>query len=401
MIRYHNKKLYIKTATITNHILHDCLLREEILQKEGKEKYRRYQFEKHQLYHIEKQKLKKQIAFATVRSDEGLFANMQEVYSHISSHKVTFAHTTPYSERELREVADKVYRSKVVVTDDYFYPFRKYGKKPGQKFVQIWHAAGAFKKFGQDGTNMFPPLDQLYHRDYDLVTVSSEYIRPIYAKAFGIPVERVEALGVPRTDLLLNLTWREETRKKITSKYPELEDKKIILYAPTFRGNWIERHYFSPDIDFDSLHENLREDEIFVFCPHPLMKNHLIKKAYGNILQMEGFSTNEMMCLADLLITDYSSVIFEFSLFDKPMIFYCYDYDDYDRDFYLDYETDLPGRLIREYGELEEYLAKGKFDEDDPENKEALRLFKERYMSACDGHSAERIAKRVEAMLWE
>ena len=126
------------------------------------------------------------------------------------------------------------------------------------------------------------------------------------------------------------------------------------------------------------------------------MQNRIVTNPYENIIQVEDFTTNEMMCAADLLVTDYSSVIFEYSLLNKPMVFYCYDYDEYNRDFYLDYEKDLPGRLLRSYRELEEYICKGDFSEAD-----RAKEFHERYMSACDGKSGERIAHVLEKLLKE
>lgn len=135
---------------------------------------------------------------------------------------------------------------------------------------------------------------------------------------------------------------------------------------------------------------------MFLICPHPVMQNRIVPGSYENIIQVEDFTTNEMMCVADLLITDYSSVIFEFSLLDKPMVFYCYDYDEYNRDFYLDYENDLPGQLFRNYAELEKYISAGDFEE-----TEGVKDFRNRYMSACDGKSGERIAHVLEKMLKE
>ena len=102
------------------------------------------------------------------------------------------------------------------------------------------------------------------------------------------------------------------------------------------------------------------------------------------------------MCIADLLVTDYSSVIFEYSLLNKPMVFYCYDYDEYNRDFYLDYEKDLPGKMFRNYGDLEQYICNGEF-----RDVATVQDFRNRYMSACDGKSGERLAHAVEELLEE
>lgn len=347
---------------------------------------------------IRKLPLQNQVAFVTPRSNTELLPNMQQVYDVLEGKKVIFTHMMPYDEETMEEAIRTVYSSKVVVTDDYFYLLRKFGKRPGQKVVQLWHACGAFKKFGQQGTSMFPAVDHLYHRDYDLVSVSSESVREIYANAFDIPIARVQPLGVPRTDLLLSQDYQNEVRQRIEERYPNFQGKQIILYAPTLRDrDGTDKHEFHPEINFDTLSEVLGKKRILVICPHPVMQNDICGKRYDNIIQMEEFSTNEVMCISDLLITDYSSVIFEYALLGKPMVFYCYDYGEYNRDFYLDYENELPGALIRDFDSLIDYLGKERFEE----NVEVDRAFQEIYMAACDGNSSERIAVEIKKMLNE
>lgn len=346
---------------------------------------------------IRKLKLKNQIAFVSARSNDGLLPNIRNVYNRTTAEKVVFVHMMPYTDEQMERAIEAVYSSKVVVTDDYFYLFRKFGKKPGQKFVQLWHATGAFKKFGLDGTDLFPEVDRLYHKDYDLASVSGENLREIYASAFGIEREKVKAYGAPRTDEILQSQYTDERKKEILDKYPNLKEKQVILYAPTFRdSNGKDKHIFHPVMDFESLSHSLKRNQVFIICPHPVMQNRIPDREYHNIIQVDDFTTNEMMCIADLLVTDYSSVIFEYSLLNKPMVFYCYDYDEYNRDFYLDYEKDLPGKMFRKYGDLEQYICNGEF-----KDVATVQEFRNRYMSACDGKSGERLAHAVEKLLEE
>lgn len=397
LIRYNNGSLFTKKATAWNRIKFHRHYLAELQQKKSEEDESTYLRDCHWKKQIRKMKLKNQIAFVTARSNEELLPNIRGVYDRTNGKKVVFTRMMPYDDEQMDEAIQAVYSSKVVVTDDYFYLFRKFGKKPGQKFVQLWHAAGAFKKFGVDGTSLFPEVDRLYHKDYDVVSVSGENVRGIYAGAFGVEETRVEAYGVPRTDKLLDAEYVSQVRKRILTEHPNLAGKQIILYAPTFRdGKGQDKHDFRPEMDFESLSHSLKENQVFLICPHPVMQNRIVPGSYENIIQVEDFTTNEMMCVADLLITDYSSVIFEFSLLDKPMVFYCYDYDEYNRDFYLDYEKDLPGKLLRSYSELEEYICKGDFNEAD-----RAKEFRKRYMSACDGKSSERLAHAVVKLLEE
>ena len=397
LIRYNNGSLFTKKATAWNRIKFHRHYLAELQQKKNEEDESTYLRDCHWKKQIRKMKLKNQIAFVTARSNEELLPNMRAVYDRTNGKKVVFTRMMPYEKDRMDAAIQAVYSSKVVVTDDYFYLFRKFGKKPGQKIVQLWHAAGAFKKFGMDGTSLFPEVDHLYHKDYDLVSVSGENIRGIYARAFGIGEDRVKAYGVPRTDEFLDSEYVSQVRKRIRSRYPKLDGKQVILYAPTFRdGKGKDKHEFRPEMDFESLSHSLKENQVFLICPHPVMQNRIVPGSYENIIQVEDFTTNEMMCIADLLVTDYSSVIFEYSLLNKPMVFYCYDYDEYNRDFYLDYEKDLPGQLFRSYAELEKYISAGDFGK-----TERVKDFRNRYMSACDGKSGERLALAVEKLLEE
>lgn len=335
-------------------------------------------------------RLKDRIAFVSVRADGRLLDNMKAVYNLIEAPKISFSSKQMGVEiQDELKAAKLVYGSKVVVTDDYLTIFRNNKKKEGQYYVQLWHAAGAFKTFGKDSDRFPPGLDRMYHRDYDLVCVSSEYVREIYANTFQIDRDKVKALGVPRTDRFFDRQYLASVKESVFEKMPELAGKQLILYAPTFRSETSGRVYIPP-IDYAGIDKALRDDQLFIVCPHPLMPPYEGKWNYDRIRLVTDISTNDMMIAADLMITDYSSVIFDFSLLDKPIVFFCYDQDRYDRDFYLDYEKDLPGEKIKTIEELKDYLRNGKFEKD-----ERLDSFREKYMSACDGNSSKRIAEVI------
>ena len=334
--------------------------------------------------------VKNQVAFATARSNTTLMDNMQHVWDCCDEQKVVFTRRMPYSNEDLMDAVRTAYRSKVIVTDDYFYPLRRYGKRKDQYAVQIWHAPGAFKKFGVNVSQIFPGTDEKYHRDYDLVVVSSEYVRQIYADSFGIDVSKVQALGMPRTDIWFDEAYLEEHRKHVYEKYPQLEGKQVILYAPSFREPPGRKRVYIPEVDFTKINDALNEDQIMVLCPHPVMPEFNDSWDYDKILMVRDVPTSDMMLAADILVTDYSSVIFEYSLLNKPMAFFCYDYDEYDRDFYLDYDTELPGEVFRDTNAFAEYLSAGKF-----ECSSRLAEFREKYMSACDGSSSRRVAAAI------
>ena len=269
---------------------------------------------------------------------------------------------------------------------------KDYDKPEGQFQVQLWHATGAFKMFGKDGTNQLPCYDAAYHKGYDLVTVSSEEIREAYASAFSIDESKVQALGVARTDELFDPDFRFRSIDKVFKAHPELKGKDIILYAPTFRDTPVYgRSVFIPDLDFNKLSKSLSENQLFVICPHPVITKPIVSDNFANIKEIRDVTTNEMMFVSKMMITDYSSVIFEYSLLNKPIGFYCFDFDRYNRDFYIDYEKDLPGPILKTEEDLLEFINS---KEDKYSNQH--ELFKERYLNACDGKSAIRIARIID-----
>lgn len=340
---------------------------------------------------LQKQKIEKQVLFLSIRKDGELEGNAKALYPYIKGKKVVIAKQLPHTYEEEVNIIREITRSKVIITDDYVRDLRYFPLKGKQRVIQLWHACGAFKKFGQRGTNISKTTDRATHVQYDAVCVSGDAVRPIYADAFGLDINKIRALGVPRTDLFFNEEYKKEIRKQILKKYPSLRFKEVILYAPTFRDVGDDRTQFHPDLDFERLSKKLRWNQVFVICPHPVMKNEIVDKTYKNIKVIRDFSTNEMMFASSMLITDYSSVIFEYALLKKPIAFYCYDLPVYNRGFYLNYPDDLPGNVYQTQEELENFLRNKKEHVADKKHES----FVKKYMSACDGHSCERIARLI------
>ena len=344
---------------------------------------------------IRKKPVKDQVLFFSIRKDNELEGNAAALYPYVEGKKVICAKMLPHKRFSQLRMYRELVTSKVIVTDDYVRYLRHFPLRSEQRVIQLWHACGAFKKFGQHGTNMDKKTDIATHAQYNLVCVSGESVRPIYADAFNVSHEKVQALGVPRTDMFFDEAYATGCKEKILSKMPELAGKYIILYAPTFRDINNDRATFKPELDFDKLSQSLLPNQVFVVCPHPLMTNKILPKEYANIKEIRDFSTNDMMFLSDLLVTDYSSVIFEYALLRKPIAFFCYDLATYNRGFYLKYPEDLPGEVYETQGELIDYLK-------DPSRhviSEKFERFVDDYMSACDGHSGKRIADIINAYL--
>ena len=344
---------------------------------------------------LKKKKLQNKVTFVSVRSDNELEGNALALYPYINGEKEICAYKLPHDDTAALTMSEAILTSKVIVTDDYVKYLRYFPLRPQQRIIQLWHACGAFKKFGQRGTNIPVPTDLATHAQYNLVCVSGKSVRSIYADAFDVNYQKVQALGTPRTDAYFNKKLIAKRKRQIYFKHPKLLFKSVIVYAPTFRETDGNRNEFHPELDFDFLSKSLLPNQIMIICPHPVMDTPILPHAYSNIWEMRDFSTNDYMLISDMLITDYSSVIFEYALLHKPIAFFCYDLLRYDRDFYLKYPEDLPGDVFKTQQELVDYIR-------NPEKHiltDKYTAFVNKYMSACDGHSCERIAQLINSYM--
>lgn len=349
------------------------------------------------IFYDKKHLIKNKVSFISFRTNGKLKGNMEALQNSFKKTEISFfAGMPPHTNGEKQKITKIIRSSKVIVVDDYNY-ILKYSKlKEKQKIVQVWHACGAFKSFGKDGTSLLPSVDSDFHKKYSMVAVTSEYVREIYAKAFGLDVSKVQALGSPRTDKLFDQGYLHRMKKNAIDRYPLLKNKEVILYAPTFRDHkGSDKTRFVPRLNFRKISTILRDNQILVICPHPVMKNDILSEKYNNIIEIRDITTIELMPVSDLLITDYSSVIFEYSLLNKPMAFYCYDLEIYNRDFYIKYPDDLPGPVFKEEKDLLDYITEKSHNID----SKRYEKFIKKYMSACDGHSCERIMKIINQFL--
>ncbi len=338
--------------------------------------------------------LRNVVLFYSVRADGQLLENARAVYDKLDAKKIIFAHKLPHSVRIKPLAYYYLMTSKVIVTDDYVRYMRVIKLRKNQKLIQIWHACGAFKKFGLDAPSQLTPEEEKStHSQYSAVVVTSEKCREKYAGAFGISKEVCLPLGLPRTDNLIKSA--PEMRKNIFEKYPALQNKKIYLYCPTFREADGKRIEYNPGIDFGNLSESMHGDEVFIIRRHPLMDYRFENGGYPNILDLSNESTLWLTAACDAIITDYSSVIYDAALLDKPMVFYCPDYEKYERGFYLDFPDGLPGEMTADGAELLDCIRR---TVKNPPSEKIAR-FKNEQLSACDGNCTERVVALIKKWL--
>ena len=276
----------------------------------------------------------------------------------------------------------KYARARGLVICNFFLPANACKKRRATRVVQLWHSCGALKKFGHS-----TPSDISKHfkgsvsRNIDLVTVSSAACIPAFEEALRLDKGIARAVGVSRTDVFFDKDYEASCRKKLYALYPELRGKRLLLYLPTFRGD--ASHAVSVGHEaVIKLGEKLNGDWFTAVRLHPRIKD--------GRKDLPKLTTNELLVCADMLITDYSSAVFEYALLDRPMLLWCPDLEDYlgERDFYLDFEHDMPCPIVTE----ESRLGAAAIREYESFESGRYAAFTEKYMSACDGRATKRIA---------
>ena len=301
-----------------------------------------------------------------------------------------------YGKKFFREYAT----AKALFLTDYFFPAYACKPREGQSVVQLWHGCGAFKKWGystaekkwgasKKNLDLYP-----IHNTYTHVCVSSPKVSFAYVEAFGCSEKSVIPLGAPRTDVYFDKGFVAGCRKQILDKFSEIGGRKIILYAPTFRGDSISKSYIKNMMDIEEMSRRLGDGYVLLIKQHPLTADAFRIRNDGFAFDIsKDVAIETALCAADLVITDYSSLIFEYALLERPMIFFAYDLAKYEdaRSFYFGYEGFVPGEIVNSTEEIIGEIRRLETDFD----VERIRRFRQDYMCACDGKSTERIIKTV------
>lgn len=282
--------------------------------------------------------------------------------------------------------------SRMIFVDNYFGFLTVTKFKANVKCVQLWHAAGAIKQFGlKDPSNKDRSkaanerFQQVYHR-FDHVVVGSEKMAEIFQESFGLGSEHMLRTGIPRTDFYFKLPSRYDTLDSLKQTYPAMRRKKIILYAPTFRDDLL--HSSEIALDIDRLYKEIKGEYVLLLRLHPAIRGAFNNRYPDFIIDVSDYpDIHHLLVVTDLLITDYSSIPFEFSLLGKPMIFFAYDLEIYReaRGFWEDYETLVPGPVVRDTENLVDVIKEDSFD------YEMIQSFARQWNEYSDGESSKRL----------
>lgn len=281
------------------------------------------------------------------------------------------------------------------------FPIHK--KRDGNVYLQTWHGT-PLKKLGYDITIPGPEVEGRQNffnesRNWDYLISSNAYSTEIFRRAFKYEEEMLE-MGYPINDIFFK--DNEEFVKSLKSKLGIADEKKIILYAPTWKDdeqNESWEHYFNLEIDLERLYKEISDEYVILLKMHHLVSENLVidEKMKNFAIDLSGYDDiQELYILSDILITDYSSVFFDYAHSKRPILFFVPDLNHYIsnvRGLYLNMEKELPGPLIKDNDELIDII--NNIDEVEKDYKDKYNEFYERFCSLCDGKSAERIIKEV------
>ena len=298
-----------------------------------------------------------------------------------------------------RKLTKKLALSDIILIDDFFPFVYKFDFPDDVKFIQVWHACGAFKAVGFEriGKKGAPAVNTRAHKCYTHMPVDSPHSGHHNAEAFGLPESVFIPTGVPRTDMFFDEAYKNEVIKKLRAEYPIFEQRnRIHLYAPTFRGNGAQSAYFPYQrLDLKAWGKSLKEhNELLIIKMHPFVpaKAQIPEEYKDYILDFSDYrEINDILFIADTMTTDYSSVMYEYSLLRRPMYFFAFDQKAYEstRDFYEPYEETVPGYIIKSFPELLKAL------EDKDYDYSLIDKFVEKNFTYTDGKSTDRCIDEI------
>ena len=307
-----------------------------------------------------------------------------------------------YAKRVLNAVED-IATAKYVFLNEGSNAISAIPLRPETKVIQLWHGCGAFKRFGFStadlifGASRKEQLKHPFNKNYSLVTVSSPEVVWAYKEAMNMPEESeiVQPTGSSRTDIFFDDEYKQNAFNNVYNLIPQAKGKKIILYAPTFRGR-VARATTPDRLNISMFYEEFRDDYVLLFKHHPVVKvRPFIEEKYRDFAfdVTDTLSIEDLIITSDFCISDYSSLVFEYSLFEKPLIFFAYDLDSYFdwRGFYYDYDELAPGPVCKTNFEMIDYIKNidTRFD------KQAVQEFKYKFMRSCDGNATKRILESM------
>ncbi len=278
-------------------------------------------------------------------------------------------------------------------------------KEDDMVFLETWHGT-PLKKLAFDLDDIHAASQdhkETFYRDsraWDYLVSANRFSTEVFERAFEVDREKIIETGYPRNDILYSPDAGEIVGS-VKAKLGIPEDKKVIMYAPTFRDNAFYgpgKYKFSLALDIDMLKEELSDEYVLLFRTHYHIADRLdLTKYEGFVYNVSTYEDiSELYLISDMCVTDYSSVFFDYANLKRPMLFFVYDFDAYKdelRGMYLDMETELPGPLIRTNRELIDSIKN--IDQITAKYADRYNNFYNRFCSVDDGNAAKRVIETI------
>lgn len=285
--------------------------------------------------------------------------------------------------------------SKYIIIDNYYGFLAAANFKDEVKVFQLWHAVGAIKSFGFNDltinkrSKIAKKRFGLVYQKFHHIVVGSEEMARIFIDAFNVDPNVILRTGIPRTDVFYNEDAIAKIKIKLFRQNRLLEKKKVILYAPTYRDDDITN--FHLQLNIEKLYKELGDSHILILKLHPVIKNNVnnYEKTYeGFVFNYSSYTNvNDLLLITDILITDYSSIHFEFSLLKRPIVFFAYDEEKYKqkRGMIGDYKQQVPGPIAKTTEEVIAYIKHYTFD------LEEINLFAKKWNRYSRGNASAQL----------
>lgn len=283
-----------------------------------------------------------------------------------------------------------------VFVDNYVGVFSGIRFRRGVKPVQMWHAAGAIKRFGWTDpetslrSKTAQARFQAVYDQFNYIPVGSRKMADIFAKSFNLNKTHFLQTGVPMTDFYFDTDAKSLAVENVLRRFPEARDKKIILYAPTFRKDQLDHQPLQ--LNVTELLSALPNAYVIMVRLHPAVRNTTILPDHKRLIDVGEYSkVNELLATTDILVTDYSSLPFEFALLRRKMIFFLYDLAEYKKQTgtwaeSLDF---FPGPTVMNTTELINHIV-------DPDiNYQQIDNFNMLWNEFSDGRSSRKLIDKI------
>lgn len=289
--------------------------------------------------------------------------------------------------------------SRHIFIDNYFGFLAAVSFKKEVQCIQLWHASGAMKKFGLEDESIKSRTEKAKQRflkvysKFDQVVVGSDVMAEIFIRSFHLKREKILPTGIPRTDFFYNEEEKKKSIQTLIHSHPTLQNKKIILYTPTYRDNELEQ--FNLVLEIDKMARKLGPEFRLILRLHPaIVSKGDYAPQYPDFvvdLSSSQYEINELLIAADYLITDYSSIPYDFSLLHKPIIFFTYDLDDYKRQrgVMAGFEEHLPGPMVKDTESIIELIKNNRFD------LKKVEYYSGKWNQYSKGCSSERLVQTI------